>query len=340
LADRQLAAERRHLRHDNNSGPAQHDRCRICFELDLLAQRKDRCLVRREPMFSGWPGWCERWIRSSLTSGASVTLPPTDKGTAGGQSVFYLARSVDGGSNFEKPRPVANVVDVGLPDPVSGRIVFDGLAGTRTDSFPSLGIANGAPTGTWATNTLVLTWPDARVGLNHEQALVQTSTNQGLTWSPPVNATHGADRPDNPAVAISPTGSDLYLVYDAFLQPFQTTTANPRRMQGVVRHADLAGGAVGAFTTLHRGVVGDARGTTRTLNREAVYDFNYAAATRTYGAVVWMDVRNAADCPAVDAYRQSPIDGTPIAPPAPLTDCPPEFGNEDIYGGTYLDPTP
>jgi hypothetical protein len=257
------------------------------------------------------------------------------------QSVFYLARSFDGGDNFERPRPVADVVDVGVPDPVSGRIVFDGYAGTRTDSFPSLGIANGNPSGTGATNTLVLTWTDARNGLNHEQALVQTSTDQGLSWSTPVNAAEAGDRPDNPAVAISPTGSDLYLVYNAYLQPFQTTTANPRRMQGVVRHADVgAGGTVGAFTTLHRAAVGDARGTTRTLNREAVYDYNYAAATRTYGAAVWMDVRDAADCPAVDAYRQSLIDGTPIAAPAPLTDCPPQFGNNDIYGGTYSDPTP
>jgi hypothetical protein len=278
-------------------------------------------------------------VRSDSTGVVYVVWEGADIQTR--QSVFYLARSVDGGNNFEKPRAIANVVDVGLPDPVSGRIVFDGLAGTRTDSFPSLGIANGAPTGTGATNTLVLTWTDARAGLNQEQALVQTSTNQGLSWSTPVNAAEAADRPDNPAVAISPTGSDLYLVYDAFLQPFQTTTANPRRMQGVVRHADLsAGGAVGAWSTLHRGAVGDARGTTRTLNREAVYDYNYAAATRTYGAVVWMDVRDAADCPAVDAYRQSLIDGSPIAPPAPLTDCPAQFGNNDIYGGTYLDPTP
>jgi hypothetical protein len=59
----------------------------------------------------------------------------------------------------------------------------------------------------------VLTWTDARNGLNHEQALVQTSTNQGLSWSTPVNAAAVAsDRSDNPAVAISPTGSDLYLV--------------------------------------------------------------------------------------------------------------------------------
>jgi hypothetical protein len=263
------------------------------------------------------------------------------EGTANGQSAMYLARSFNGGSNFEKPRPIATVFDVGVPDPVSGRFVFDGYAGTRTDSFPSLSIANGAPTGTGATNTLVLTWPDARNGLNHEQALVQTSTDSGVTWSSPTDATQSGDRPDNPAIAISPTGSDVYLVYNGYLQPFQTTTANPRNMQGVVRHADVgAGGILGSWTTLHRGAVGDARGTTRTLNREAVYDYNFAAATRGYGAAVWMDARNAASCPAVNAYRQSLIDGTPIPPPAPLTDCPAQFGNEDIYSGVYADPTP
>ena len=263
------------------------------------------------------------------------------EGTAGGQSVFFLARSFDGGASFERPRAITTVVDVGLPDPVSGRIVFDGYAGTRTDSFPSLSIANGAPSGAGATDTLVLTWPDARAGLNHEQALVRTSTDRGVTWSAAVSAAQAGDRPDNPAVAISPTGSDVYLVYNGYLQPFQTTTAGPRRMQGVVRHADVgSGGALSAWSTLHRGAVGDARGTTRTLNREAVYDYNYAAATRTYGAALWMDVRNAASCPAVNAYRQSLIDGSPIAAPSPLTDCPAEFGNEDIFGGVYLDPTP
>jgi len=185
----------------------------------------------------------------------------------------------------------------------------------------------------------VLTWPDG--ALNHEQALVQTSVDHGLTWSAPVNAAEAGDRPDNPAVAISPNGTDLYLVYNAYLDPFQRTTANPRRMQGVARHADVgAGGAVGSFTTLHRGVVGDARGSTRTLNRELIYDYQYAAASRDYGVVIWMDARDATDCPAVDAYRQSLIDGSPIAAPSPLTDCPPDFGNLDNYSGSFSDPTP
>jgi len=278
-------------------------------------------------------------VRTDSTGVVYVVWEGTDIQTR--QSVFFLARSFDGGTNFEQPRPVATVHDVGAFDPVSGRIVFDGLAGTRTDSFPSLDIANGAPMGSDATDTLVLTWPDAALGLNHEQALVQTSTDRGATWSTPVNAAETADRPDNPAVAISPNGTDVYLVYNAYLTPFQTTTANPRQMQGVTRHADVsAGGTLGAFTTLHRAAIGDTRGTTRTLNREAVYDYQYAAAARDYGAVVWMDARDAAPCDAVDAYRQSLIDGSPIAPPSPLTDCPPTFGNLDIYSGSFIDPTP
>ena len=276
-------------------------------------------------------------IRTDSAGVVYVVWEGTDIKT--GQSVFFLARSFDGGNNFETAREVATVHDVGVLDPVSGRIVFDGFAGTRTDSFPSLSIANGAPTGAGATNTIVLTWPDG--ALNHEQALVQTSADRGLTWSAPVNAAQASDRPDNPAVAISPNGTDVYLVYNAYLQPFQTTTANPRLMQGVTRHADVGpGGALGSFTTLHRAMAGDARGTTRTLNREAIYDYQYAAASRDYGAVVWMDARDATDCPAVDAYRQSLIDRSPIAAPSPLTDCPPGFGNGDIYSGSFPDPTP
>jgi len=276
-------------------------------------------------------------VRTDSAGVVYVVWEGTDIKT--GQSVFFLARSFDGGNNFDKAREVATVHDVGVPDPVSGRIVFDGFAGTRTDSFPSLGIANGAPAGAGATNTIVLTWPDG--ALNHEQALVQTSADRGLTWSAPVNAAEAGDRPDNPAVAISPDGTDVYLVYNAYLDPFQTSTANPRRMQGVTRHADVGpGGVLGSFTTLHRAAVGDARGTTRTLNREAIYDYQYAAASRDYGAVVWMDARDATDCPKVDAYRQSLIDQAPIAAPSPLTDCPPGFGNGDIYSGSFADPTP
>src|SRR4029079_11200050 len=100
---------------------------------------------------------------------------------------------------------------------------------------------------------------------------------------------------------------DVYLVYNAFTRPFQTTTSTPRALVGVVKHADASPSPAsprGAFPELHRGPTGDPRGSSaNALTSEFLGDYVYAAATRTYGAAVWNDVRNAADCPAVDTYR-------------------------------------
>ena len=101
------------------------------------------------------------------------------------------------------------------------------------------------------------------------------------------------------------------------------------------------GTATGSFSELHRGVPGDPRGSSQNnLAGEFLGDYVYAAATRTYGAAVWNDARNAADCPAIDAWRMSLRDGTTVPRPAPEQDCPATFGNSDIYGGAYPDPTP
>jgi hypothetical protein len=98
------------------------------------------------------------------------------------QSVFKLARSTDGGNSFDKARVIANVTDVGAFDGVRS-ISFDGIAGARTSSFPSLEIANGAPTGAGATDKLAVGWSDGSAGLNHEHALVQLSANGGTSWT-------------------------------------------------------------------------------------------------------------------------------------------------------------
>src|SRR5262249_27673505 len=101
-------------------------------------------------------------------------------------SVFRLATSTDGGVSFGKSRVIANVTDVGKFDGVRS-ISFDGIAGARTSSFPSLEIANGAPTGTGASDKLALGWSDGSDGLNHEHALVQFSTNGGQNWTRPAS---------------------------------------------------------------------------------------------------------------------------------------------------------
>ena len=259
------------------------------------------------------------------------------------QNTIFMTRSFDGGKSWERPpRPVATFDGCGIFDGVTGT-TFDGFAGARDGSFPSVDIANGAPTGAGATDRIVMTWCDGPTPSTAnpgppEEAIVQYSTDGGDTWTRVGNAAQPGDRPDFPAIAISPNGQDVYLTYDAFLTPWQTTTASPRPFQGVVRHADFS--SLGTFTTLHRGAVGDARGSSaNSLTSEFLGDYNYAVATNAFGAAVWNDGRGAADCPAVDAYRQS-LATTPIAKPAPGTDCPPTFGNTDIFGGTYPDPTP
>lgn len=161
--------------------------------------------------------------------------------------------------------------------------------------------------------------------------MVLWSTNRGTSYQGPVVASPATDRPDFPAIAIAPDGSRIYLVYDAFLTPWQTTTAAARPMQGVMRSSTVSGGAPVGFSDLHRGTIGDARGSSaNSLTGEFLGDYNYAVATRTFGVGIWNDVRNAADCPAVDAYRQSLADGTSVPRPAPNVDCPPTFGNSDI----------
>jgi len=262
------------------------------------------------------------------------------------QTVMFYKVSTDGGKRFGHKLIATTAEDVGLFDPTTGRLSFDGVGGARTSTFPSIDVANGAPTGAGATDEIVLTWPDGPTPSDtdpgpNEQALVRWSMD-GQTWSDALVGSEAGDRPDFPAIAISPDGTDVYLVYDAFLAPWQSDTSMPRMLQGVVRHADVdpTTGMIGAFTTLHRGALGDARGSSQN-NRVAEFlgDYNYAAATNDYGTAVWNDVRDAADCPAIDDYRQSIVDGNPIPSPYPNTDCPPTWGNSDIFGASFSDPS-
>jgi hypothetical protein len=132
------------------------------------------------------------------------------------------------------------------------------------------------------------------------------------------------------------------VTYNAFTTPFRTNTTDPRVLVGVVLHADIgAGGVINAFTELNRGAPGDPRGSSQNnLAAEFLGDYVYSVATRTYGAGVWNDTRNAADCPAIDAWRMSLETGGSVSRPAPQQDCPANFGNSDIFGGSFPDPTP
>ncbi len=266
-----------------------------------------------------------------------VGTDPTTK-----QHFEYLVPSTNGGQNWGRPILIPGALThPGEFDPVQGRPVQDGVAGARNDLTwaPSVDIANGAPMGSDATNRIVLTYVSGTTAAPH--VVFRESTDGGTTWSVPRNIETPGDFGYYTAPAISPNGSDVYVVYNAFTTPFQPTTSTPRSLVGVVLHADVASGGTSAFTEIHRGLPGDPRGSSaNSLTDEFLGDYVYAAATRTYGAAVWNDVRNATDCPAVDAWRESLQTGGSVPKPAPGTDCPPTFGNSDIFGGSYLDPTP
>jgi hypothetical protein len=265
--------------------------------------------------------------------------------SAGKQAFEFVSISRDGGSGWSSPSSVAGpVTQPGLPDPALGRPTIDGIAGARSDlaPAPSVDIANGAPTGVDATNRIVMSYVSGTIDAPH--VFFTESTDRAVTWTAPRAIESNGDRGLYTAPAISSNGTDVYVVYNAFTTPYRTNTTEPRSLVGVVKHADASGGSTptGAFSELHRSPPGDPRGTSQNdLTAEFLGDYVYAAATRTYGAAVWNDARNAADCPAIDAFRTGVENGDPAATPPPVQQaCPANFGNSDIFGGSYPDPTP
>ena len=318
-------------------------------------------------------------VRTDSTGTAYVFYTTFGVGSPGPMRIDMVT-STNGGANWTQPVTLFHGSDTCVAiEPAIGRCVEDGVGGARDDlgPAPSVDIANGAPLGTDATNRIVITWVDGRDGLNEEHVLFASSTNGGKSWSNPSAIERPGDRGYYSAPAISPNGKDVYLVYNAFTTPFRTSAIGPgndRQLVGVVLHADVTASAVGAFTEVHRGQSGDARGSSQNdLAAEFLGDYVYAAATRTYGVAVWNDVRDADHCAAVDQYRQdlhdyavatgsTPAEGeeprgesgpdradkpstggpTPPTAPAVQTACAgaPRFGNSDIYGASIADPTP
>lgn len=249
-------------------------------------------------------------------------------------SVIYEARSWDGGVHFERPRVITTQAAIGRVDPAIGTFTIDGVEGARTGTFPAMDIANGAPTGAGATDRIVVAWADDRRGPNQEQGWLIASTDKGATFGSAIGFGRVGDRVNQPAVAISPNGADVYVVYNGYLDPWRSTTADPRRFLGVVRHASW--GSLGTWTTLHLGATADARGSRGMMHDdEFLGDYNSASATNggVFGA--WNDARDAAICPAMNTWRQSLVDGSPGLAPAIQADCPADFGATNIYGGWY-----
>jgi hypothetical protein len=261
----------------------------------------------------------------------------------------FLVQSFDGGASWTRPRVINEVIDPCYElefDGASSRCVSDGIAGARNDlaASPNVSIANGAPTGAGATDEIVLTW----VGFEEnrdEHVWVRYSTDGGASWSDPQIVESPGDRGYYSAPALSPDGTDLYLVYNAFTTPFRDDTTSVRGLVGVVLHADVGpAGAPTGWTEVHRGAVGDPRGSAQNnIIIEFLGDYVYASATNNYAVAVWQDARDAGVCPAVQTWRaamQADPASFPEGRPAIQEVCPATFGNTDIFAWSGADPTP
>ncbi|MEP6761096.1 MAG: sialidase family protein, partial [Sporichthyaceae bacterium] len=261
------------------------------------------------------------WVQKQVTPATNNTSSPQGFGRSGctvrtdsrgvvyvfdyafpfgapGLGKIQMIKSFDGGSTWTRPRTVATAYDTCTEFEASiGRCVMDGVGGARSDlsASPSVDIANGAPLGTDATNRIVMSWVDGKK-LNEEQVKFNFSDNGGTTWSDPASIQLAGHRGYYSAPAISPDGKEVWVVYNAWLEPFKTSAVGPtndRPLVGVMLHADSSASGVGAFSLVHQGASGDARGSSQNnLAAEFLGDYVYAAASRTYGAAVWNDVRN------------------------------------------------
>jgi hypothetical protein len=253
-----------------------------------------------------------------------------------------IVKSFDGGSTWTDPVDFMSMnTGCYFVDTIGFRCTEDGAAGSSNEPGPSVSIANGAPTGADATDEIFFAWSDGRFGQNHEAALYSYSTDRAKTWSAPGNLSVPGDRVvfSAVAVAVAPDASRVYVTYNAFTSPFNAATSAPRPVHGVLRSAVIGRhGAPRDWTTRYVGHSGDARGTSYAVWNypEFLGFFVYTVATRSYGAGAWTDVAHAADCPAIDAWRQASLDAGSVQTPAPwpLTDCPAKFGNSDIASAT------
>jgi hypothetical protein len=260
----------------------------------------------------------------------------------------FLVQSFDGGQTWTKPRVVSQLIDPCYALQFDGsitRCVQDGIAGARNDlaGSPNVSIANGAPSGARATDEIVLAW-NGLDDQGNEHVYVRYSTDGAASWSSPVSVERTGDRGYYVAPALSPDGTDLYVVYNAFTTPFRNDTTSARGLVGVVLHADIgAGGAPTGWTQVHRGVEGDPRGSAQNnIVMEFLGDYVYASATNDYAVAVWNDVRTAGVCAAVQTWRaamQEDPSAFPEGRPAIQQVCPATFGNTDIFSWSGADPT-
>jgi hypothetical protein len=271
-----------------------------------------------------------------------------------GAGKHIMVRSFDGGRRWTRPVELFTAVDSCFSIQFDGtgfRCVMDGVAGARDDlsSSPSLDVAleTGFLYDVWVDGSPGSAGPPVDNSTELRLAFAHADDAGSLAgWTETDVPVAAGDRPYYAAIAVSPDGTDAYLVYNAFTTPFRNDTTSARGLVGVIMHADVdpSTGEPGTFTEVHRGTEGDPRGSAQNnVVIEFLGDYVYADATDDYGVAVWNDMRDGSTCDDVDAWR---ADVQVAGPPLDASDrpeirqvCPATFGNSDIWAWSGADTT-
>ncbi len=223
-------------------------------------------------------------------------------------SIIAFAVSRDGGRSFSRPATVAHLKDIA--DPIPG-------SNFRTDSFPSAGIDQGS-------SAIYIAYADASSGSG--LIVVAKSTDGGASWTQsPVSTAaegyaffQGLDVASNGRIDVAyqaqnALNTSTYGMGNATVDSWYTSSSD--------------GGANWSTPVKVSSVSSDpAVSAQNNLARQFWGDYNTLASSASHAWFIYTDSRTGAGCPAVDAYQH----GT-ASKPAPGTDCPPQFGNTDVY---------
>jgi hypothetical protein len=227
------------------------------------------------------------------------------------ESAVLAARSTDGASTFDGPLLVAH--KSGLPSPLPG-------ASFRTNSFPSADID--------ARGNLYVAWADYRHD-RYAVVKIARSSDGGNNWHVSTAADVAGRSAFYPALAVA--GSHVLIGFNALDDVPDSTPPGA----GVVTYDAYyafsmdEGASFGAPVKVSAAPSDPDATTANSLAGQFLGDHNsLAAGSDSSFWFSWTDARNGAPCPAVNAWRASPLT---TGEPNIYDSCPANFGDSDIF---------
>ncbi len=256
-----------------------------------------------------------------------------------GSNQVYAVSS-NGGFSYSRPRPIGPVVD--LVDPIPG-------SNFRNDSYLSL--ASDPATNSTA---LYAAWVN-RTAADGSAAEVVVYRTTGTGWSkvatPYTGAVTGTGVPFFQGLDVAGNGRiDLGWQALTAVNPATFGTGNAS-INSYYSSLPAGGTAFTAPTRVSTVSSDPAASAQNNLQRQFWGDYNTLVSKGNTAWFIYTDSRHGAGCPAVDAYQRFLVDSGAVveqeereaartagkeAPadgdkPAPLTDCPAQFGNTDAF---------